>query len=68
MGAIASRTTWSPQACKIMAFMAITGGLGLLFLHTFGVQVDVVFRQLLVSYAAFKARRTDSQAAGRIPT
>ena len=29
--------TWTPKVCKIMAFLAIIRGLGLLFLHTFGV-------------------------------
>ena len=29
--------TWTPKKGKILSFMAIIMGLGLLFLHTFGV-------------------------------
>ena len=29
--------TQTPKVCKIMAFMAVIMGLGLFFLHTFGV-------------------------------
>ena len=31
------RVTWTPKVCRITAFMAVIMGLGLVFLHIFGV-------------------------------
>ena len=33
--------TWTPKVCKIMAFMAIIMGLGLLFYILFGVNPNI---------------------------